>query len=97
RPRPGDARSAPEVGYAIKLLAIARRDGNAIEARVNPALVPQGELLAEVEGVLSAVQVEGDLAGRVLFQGAGAGARPTTSAILADVRDAAGSIALGRR
>ena len=64
---------------------------------MNPALVPQGELLAKVDGVLNAVQVEGDLAGRVLFQGAGAGALPTTSAILADVLDAAGSIAQGGR
>ncbi len=94
---PRDFRYAAELGYAIKLLAIARRDGNAIEARVNPALVPEGELLAKVDGVLNAVQVEGDLAGRVLFQGAGAGALPTSSAILADVLDAAGSIAQGDR
>jgi homoserine dehydrogenase len=94
---PRDFRYAAELGYAIKLLAIARRDGNAIEARVNPALVAQGELLAKVDGVLNAVQVEGDLAGRVLFQGAGAGALPTSSAILADILDAAGSIAQGGR
>ena len=94
---PRDFRYAAELGYAIKLLAIARRDGNAIEARVNPALVAQGELLAKVDGVLNAVQVEGDLAGRVLFQGAGAGALPTSSAILADILDAAGSIARGGR
>src|SRR5207249_9162595 len=86
---PRDFRYAAELGYAIKLLAIARRDGNAIEARVNPALVAHGELLAKVDGVLNAVQIEGDLAGRVLFQGAGAGALPTSSAILADVLDAA--------
>jgi len=94
---PRDFRYAAELGYAIKLLAIGRRVGNAIEARVNPALVPDGELLAKVDGVLNAVQVEGDLAGRVLFQGAGAGALSTSSAILGDVLDAAGSIARGGR
>jgi homoserine dehydrogenase len=90
---PRDFRYAAELGYAIKLLAIARRDGGGIEARVHPVLIPQGELLARVDGVLNAVQVEGDLTGRVLFQGAGAGALPTTSAIMADVLDAARSIA----
>jgi homoserine dehydrogenase len=88
-----DFRYAAELGYAIKLLAIGRKDGGAIEARVHPVLIPQGELLARVDGVLNAVQVEGDLTGRVLFQGAGAGALPTTSAIMADVLDAARSIA----
>ncbi len=94
---PRDFRYASELGYAIKLLAIARRDGAAIEARVHPALVPLGELLAKVDGVLNAVQVEGDLTGRVLFQGAGAGALPTTSAIMADVLEATRSIAQGGR
>src|SRR5207247_10790042 len=94
---PRDFRYAAELGYAIKLLAIARRDGNAIEARVNPALVPQGELVATVDRVVNAVQVEGDLAGRVPFQGAGAGALPTSSAILADILEAAGSITQGGR
>ncbi len=94
---PRDFRYAAELGYAIKLLAIARRDANGIEARVHPTLVPEGELLARVDGVLNAVQVEGDLTGRVLFQGAGAGSMPTTSAIMADVLDAAKSIALGSK
>lgn len=94
---PRDFRYASELGYAIKLLAIARRDGNAVEARVHPAFVPDGELLAKVDGVLNAVQVEGDLTGRVLFQGAGAGALPTTSAVMADVLDAARSIVQGGR
>jgi homoserine dehydrogenase len=90
---PRDFRYASELGYAIKLLAIARRDTDGIEARVHPVLLPDGELLAKVDGVLNAVQVEGDLSGRVLFQGAGAGALPTTSAIMADVLDAARSVA----
>ncbi|MGH2405247.1 MAG: homoserine dehydrogenase, partial [bacterium] len=90
---PRDFRYASELGYAIKLLAIARRDQDGIEARVHPVLIPQDEMLAKVNGALNAVQVEGDLTGRVLFQGAGAGALPTTSAIMADVLDAARSIA----
>lgn len=92
-----DFRYAAELGYAIKLLAIARRDGGAIEARVHPALLPKDELLARVDGVLNAVQVEGDLTGRVLFQGAGAGSLPTTSAVMADVLDAVRSIAVKSR
>jgi homoserine dehydrogenase len=90
---PRDFRYAAELGYAIKLLAIARRDQDGIEARVHPVLIPQDEMLAKVNGPLNAVQVEGDLTGRVLFQGAGAGSLPTTSAIMADVLDAARSIA----
>jgi homoserine dehydrogenase len=97
RLNPRDFRYAAELGYAIKLLAIARRHDDGVEARVHPVLVPQGELLAKVDGVLNAVEVEGDLMGRVLFQGAGAGALPTTSAIMADVLDAARSIAQGGR
>jgi len=97
RLNPRDFRYANELGYAIKLLAIARRDEDGVEARVHPALVPQGELLAKVDGVLNAVQVEGDLIGRVLFQGAGAGALPTTSAVMGDVLEAARSIAQGGR
>lgn len=89
---PRDFRYAAELGYTIKLLAIARRDEKGVQARVHPALVPSGEPLAKVDGVLNAVQVEGDLIGRVLFQGAGAGALPTTSAIMADVLDAARTI-----
>lgn len=92
-----DFRYAAELGYAIKLLAIARRDKEIISARVHPALVPDQELLARVDGVLNAVQVEGDLTGRVLFQGAGAGSLPTTSAVMGDVLDAARSITQGGR
>ncbi len=97
---PRDFRYAAELGYAIKLLAVARQDppeADGIQARVHPALLPADELLARVDGVLNAVQVEGDLIGRVLFQGAGAGALPTTSAIMGDVLDAARSIVQGSR
>jgi len=96
-----DFRYAAELGYVIKLLAVARRDsspkGSGMQVRVHPALIPADELLAKVDGVLNAVQVEGDLTGRVLFQGAGAGALPTTSAVMADVLDAARSVVLGSR
>jgi len=94
---PRDFRYARELGYAIKLLAVARRDDGALQVRVHPCLVAEDELLAKVDGVLNAVQVEGDLTGRVLFQGAGAGSLPTTSAIMADVLDAARSIVQGSR
>jgi homoserine dehydrogenase len=83
---------ARELGYAIKLLAIGRKNGDAVQVRVHPALVPQSELLANVDGVLNAVQIEGDLMNRVLFQGPGAGSLPTTSAVVADALDAAVSI-----
>ena len=94
---PRDFRYARELGYAIKLLAVARREGDALQARVHPCLLSQDEPLARVDGVLNAVQVEGDLTGRVLFQGAGAGSLPTASAVMADVLDAARSIVQGGR
>ena len=90
-----DFRYARELGYEIKLLAIAKEQDGAIEARVHPAFLPQDLLLAKVDGVFNAVQVEGDLVGRVLFYGRGAGAAPTSSAILADVIDLAQRIHLG--
>lgn len=83
---------ARELGYGIKLLAIGRKDGDGVQVRVHPALVPAGELLASVDGVLNAVEIEGDLMSRVLFQGPGAGSLPTTSAVVADALDAAVSI-----
>ena len=93
---PATSATPRELGYAIKLLALARKDEDGVEVRVHPALVPRDELLAKVDGVLNAVQVEGDLVGRVLFQGPGAGPLPTSSAIVADVLDAAQSIAAAR-
>ena len=87
-----DFEYARELGYAIKLLALARRRDGAVELRVHPSLVPQDQLLARVDGVLNAVEIEGDLMSRVLFQGPGAGSLPTTSAVVADALDAAVSI-----
>ena len=80
-----DFRYAKELGYAIKSLAIATRENGAILARVHPSLVPLDHMLAKVDGVYNAVEVEGDLCGRVLFHGLGAGREPTTSAVVGDL------------
>jgi homoserine dehydrogenase len=87
-----DFEYAHELGYAIKLLAIGRKEDDRVAVRVHPTLVPAGELLANVDGALNAVQIEGDLMSRVLFQGPGAGSLPTTSSVVADALDAAVSI-----
>ncbi len=92
-----DFRYARELGCAIKLLALARKHDSQLQVRVHPVLLHEDELLAKVDGVLNAVQVEGDLVGRVLFQGQGAGSLPTSSAIVADVLDAARSVLSGPR
>lgn len=87
--QPSDFRYARELGYAIRLLAIAKLSGGGLEARVHPTLVPAGTMLASVDDVYNAVQVEGDLVGRILFYGRGAGAGPTASAVVADIIDLA--------
>jgi homoserine dehydrogenase len=87
-----DFEYAREMGYVIKLLAIARRQDDAVELRVHPSMVPQEQMLAGVDGVLNAVEIQGDLLPAVLFQGPGAGSLPTTSAVVGDVLDAAVSI-----
>ena len=92
---PQDFQYARELGYVIKLLAIAERHDEGVLARVHPALLPSSEPLARVDGVQNAAQIQGDLAGTLTFQGAGAGAAPTTSAVLADVLDIARSLAEG--
>ncbi|MFC1946171.1 homoserine dehydrogenase [Chloroflexota bacterium] len=92
---PQDFRYAAELGFAIKLLAITKRCDNAVEIRVHPVLLPEEAFLAKVEGVYNAVQVETDLAGKVLFFGQGAGALPTSSAVVADVLAAARRILAG--
>ena len=90
-----DFQYARELGYAIKLLAIAKKDDGAIEARVHPTFVPEELLMAQVNGVFNAVQIEGDLVGRVIFYGQGAGPQPTSSAIITDVINIAQDINLG--
>lgn len=80
-----DFRYARELGYAIKLLAIAKRDKDSIEARVHPVFIPEDSLLAKVDGVYNAILVEGDLVGQVIFYGEGAGPRATSSAVVSDI------------
>ncbi|MBI4201146.1 MAG: homoserine dehydrogenase, partial [Chloroflexi bacterium] len=92
-----DFQYARELGYAIKLLAIARRVNGALSLRVHPALIPQEQLLAKVDGVFNAIEVEGDLVGRVVFHGQGAGPQPTSSAVIGDILEVARGIASGRR
>jgi len=82
-----DIRYAEELGYRIKLLGITRRVKNGIELRVHPTLIPTKRLIANVEGVMNAVLVKGDAVGATLYYGAGAGAEPTASAVIADLVD----------
>ncbi len=84
-----DIRYAEEMGYRIKLLGIARRRESGIELRVHPTLIPTKRLIANVEGVMNAVLVKGDAVGATLYYGAGAGASPTASAVIADLVDVA--------
>ena len=92
-----DFQYAQELGYTIKLLAIARQEDDTLSLRVHPALVPQEHLLSKVDGVFNAVEIEGDLVGRVVFHGQGAGPLPTSSAVVGDILEVARSIASGRR
>ena len=82
-----DIRYAEELGYRIKLLGITRRAKAGIELRVHPTLIPTRRLIANVEGVMNAVLVKGDAVGPTLYYGAGAGAEPTASAVIADLVD----------
>jgi len=91
---PCDFRYAEELGFAIKLLAIAKQNENVIEARVHPVFLPREALLSKVDGVYNAVQVEGDLAGKVLFMGQGAGPLATSSSVVADIVSSARKIVL---
>jgi homoserine dehydrogenase len=86
---PADIAYARELGFRIKLLAIARRDGAGIEQRVHPCMVPLDTPIAHVGGVFNAVVTEGDYVGRAVFEGRGAGAGPTASAVVADLVDIA--------
>ena len=76
---------AKEFGYAIKLLAIAKRDDNRVEMRVHPVFIPKDSQLAKVDGVYNAIEVETDLAGKLVFYGEGAGSLRASSAVMADV------------
>ena len=82
-----DVNYAQELGYVIKHLGIARKTDQGIELRVHPTLIPHRRLLANVDGVMNAILVQGDAVGPTLYYGAGAGSEPTASAVVADVVD----------
>src|SRR5450759_2282137 len=82
-----DIRYAEQLGYRIKLLGITKRTPEGIELRVHPTLIPSKRLIANVEGAMNAVLVQGDAVGSTLYYGKGAGAEPTASAVIADLVD----------
>jgi len=82
-----DIKYAEQLGYRIKLLGITKRTAKGIELRVHPSLVPAQRLIANVEGAMNAVMVQGDAVGTTLYYGKGAGAEPTASAVVADLVD----------
>jgi homoserine dehydrogenase len=84
-----DIQYAEELGYRIKLLGIAKRKPGGIELRVHPTLIPARRLIANVEGVMNAILVQGDVVGQTMYYGAGAGSEPTASAVIADLVDVA--------
>jgi homoserine dehydrogenase len=84
-----DIQYAEQLGYRIKLLGITKRTDKGIELRVHPSLVPAKRLIANVEGAMNAVMVQGDAVGTTLYYGKGAGAEPTASAVIADLVDIA--------
>jgi homoserine dehydrogenase len=82
-----DIKYAEQLGYRIKLLGITKRTEAGIELRVHPSLVPTQRLIANVEGAMNAVMVQGDAVGTTLYYGKGAGSEPTASAVIADLVD----------
>ncbi|MDA8433445.1 MAG: homoserine dehydrogenase [Nitrospiraceae bacterium] len=92
---PMDIEFARELGYKVKLLAIAKETGGKVELRVHPTMVPEEYLISKVDGVFNAVYVEGDAVGSTLYYGRGAGDMPTGSAVVADIADISRNIANG--
>ena len=90
-----DFQYANELGFAVKLLAIGKQQEKAIQVRVHPVFIPDNTLLAEVDGVFNAIEIEGDLVGKLLFYGRGAGAFPTSSAVISDIVAAAKDVVCG--
>jgi homoserine dehydrogenase len=84
---PSDIQFAKDFGYQIRLLAISRSDGERIEVRVHPTMIPQQHMLAKVEGAYNAIHISGDAVGEVLLYGLGAGMMPTGSAVAGDLVD----------
>ncbi|WP_166251592.1 homoserine dehydrogenase [Marinobacter salicampi] len=92
---PYDIAHAELLGYRIKHLGIARRRDNGIELRVHPTLVPRSHLIAQVDGVLNAILVDGDAVGQTMYYGPGAGDEATASAVIADIVDVARTVLCG--
>lgn len=90
-----DIEFARRFGYRIKLLAIGKRDGDQVEARVQPTMVPVDDPLAAIDGVYNAIRVSGDYAGTVMFTGRGAGMEPTASAVVGDLMAIARNLLVG--
>ena len=90
-----DVGYALELGYIIKHLGIAKQTDEGVELRVHPTLIPDDLLLADVDGIKNAILVEGSAVGPTLYYGAGAGARPTASAVVADLIDLARDVGVG--
>ena len=90
-----DIEYAKKLGYRIKHIGIARRCAQGVELRVHPTLIPEKRLIANVDGVMNAVLVKGDAVGPTLYYGAGAGAEPTASAVVADIVDLARQLGNG--
>jgi homoserine dehydrogenase len=84
-----DIKYAEELGYRVKLLGISKRTSSGVELRVHPTLISEKRLIANVNGAMNAVIVKGDAVGQTLYYGAGAGAEPTASAVVADLMDVA--------
>ena len=84
-----DFEFAEEFGYAIKLLAIAKKRGDAVELRVHPTLLPQSQMIAKVDGVMNGVSVIGDVVGETMYYGPGAGGDATASAVISNIIDIA--------
>ena len=91
-----DFQYARELGYAIKLLAIGKNDGESIQVGVYPTLISEDLLLAKVDGVFNAIQIDADVAGRILLYGRGAGPEPTASAVISDVLRIARAMSVGQ-
>ncbi|TMA52670.1 MAG: homoserine dehydrogenase, partial [Deltaproteobacteria bacterium] len=85
RVEPADIAFARELGYTIKLLAIAKDGRDAVEARVHPTMIPNGHLLADVGGNFNAIFVRGAALGPTMYYGQGAGSMPTATAVVADL------------
>jgi len=92
-----DIRYADELGYCIKLLAVARVEGRELEVRVHPAMIPRDHMLATVHQAFNAVYLTGEAAGPVMFYGKGAGMMPTAAAVVSDLVDVARTVRLGCR